>query len=1164
MNDYTTFLASKHITAERMGFDVPIEAIHPRLMPHSRDTVRWALRLGRAAIFANVGLHKTSMQLEWAKHVAAHTGKKVLILAPLAVAHQTVKEGLEQGITVKQVREFDDIGDNQIVITNYDRVHKFYTLRSSTLDESQPPDMLDPAVFSSIVLDECFAPNTPIDVLSNNKIVQKPISEVRQGDLLLNASGVDTVADVHRREIPYAIKVRFAGKSVIASPNHPWLTQRGWVGSQDLEPGDYLLQTAEAMRLVRNDIHSQISEPQISTLLRKIMLSEMAYESTGTCCQSSYSRSEAEAGESQKSMVSFWERSRTQGEETDYATQANGKPRNTSKTLPHIESHEAQTFRAWGKWDWIDETTIRDAKGTRQWLGGGIQFITGKTNSRLSDALQSRLGERRAQSSYRGGWSLAQIAEGAGPEEGCETGFIRLDSIEILELGHPELDQFRDASGKLYFYDIGATRHPSFSINGILVHNSSILKHYSQTFFELCKAVKELSFRLCCTATPSPNDTVELGNHSTFLGVMDFHDMLAQFFVGEGKVARHARLAGHAEEDFYEWLTSWAVCISHPSDLGEEYDRPGFILPPMEIHEHRLGLNAISIERAQSKGRLFPDTAVSATGFQQVKRDSLDERISKVKEIVESIPADEPIIIWCDTNLEADALIAAFPGKFHIFKNKQEVEASDSVELVEVRGSQDPDQKEAGLIAFSSRKARMIITKAEIAGFGLNWQHCCHMIFIGSSFSFELPYQAIGRILRFGQKRPVHIDWIYADTEGSVMQTFKEKQAAFGELQTNMNAAMKKHGLFRDGHPDMVFAEAEYDLQEGANWKLYLGDCVVNTEHLADNSVHLVVTSIPFGESMYTYSDKKADMGNAANRAEFMKHFNFLLKEIMRVLAPGRVAAFHVKDLPLFINRDGAMGIDTFSDDVMMTLKKAGFVPQSRITVGKDPVMEMQKTNSHGLLYKNWREKAQILRVGLPDYVLIVRKWPAEVNATDLIHDPRDITYFGQEPPPMLMDIPGRGKDSYKTSLPVWQRYANPIWDDVSIPAIWTDIEVTKVLNYLVAKEDRDQRHICPLQLDLISRLIHWYTNPGESVLDPFAGIGSTVYEAVKLGRVGIGMELKPSYFNLALKYVQQAQRMAGQKTLFDWADEQRSEEFNQQVYHTAAEILAEDQAANS
>ncbi len=803
LNDYQQFLSTKLAIPKPVGIEVSPEKINPKLFSFQRDIVRWALHLGRAAIFADVGLGKTGMQLEWANHVAQHTDGCVLILAPLAVAEQTVREGQKFGIVVRHVRDQSELtsehaAGTRIFITNYERVEIF-----------------DIALFSGIVLDE-----------------------------------------------------------------------------------------------------------------------------------------------------------------------------------------------------------------------------------------------------------------------------------------------------------------------------SSILKHYSKTFFDLCERFKQTPYRLCCTATPSPNDIVEIGNHSTFLDIMDFHDVLARWFVGEGDVARQARLKGHAVEDFYRWLTSWAVCISKPADLGEEYDMPGYERIRPVFHEYELASSQQTIERAWEKGKLLPDTP-SATSFMQVKRDSNAERVAKVKEIVDSINHKDAVIIWCDTDFEADLLKQTFP------------------EAVEVRGSQSPKVKEEGLNAFSNMGKRIIITKPIIAGMGLNWQHCSQMIFTGVSFSFEQTYQAMGRIVRYGQTRTPHIHMIYSESEGSVMQRLQEKQRAFADMQQQMNAAMRKYGLFRTGSGVVTFSETENDKAEGDGWTMYLGDCVQVASKFEANSIDFSVHSPPFA-SLYTYSDKQADMGNAATEEEFFAHYTYVIKELLRVTKPGRAAALHVKDLPLFINRDTVMGINPFSDNVTNAFRnarldseaklseseKSKWVLQSRITVGKDPVIEMQKTNSHGLLYKNWRTKAQALRVGLPDYVLVFRKFSPLSESAPVMHDPHDLTYHGDNPPAALLAIPSKKTGQINASLPVWQSYANPIWDDVTIPAIWSDINQMNVLNTQIARDAKDERHLAPLQLDLIARLIHWYTNPGELVFDPFGGVGSTVYEAVKSGRRGVASELKPAYWRLACKYIRQAELEKSQPMLFDMAEE--------------------------
>lgn len=788
MNSYTDFLSTKRATVAPVGFEVAPECINPKLFKFQRDIVRWALHLGRAAIFAGVGLGKTGMQLEWSKWVAEHTGGQVLIFAPLAVAEQTVREGVKFGIPVKHVQEEGEIGDAPISITNYDRIHKFNLNR-----------------FVGVVLDE-----------------------------------------------------------------------------------------------------------------------------------------------------------------------------------------------------------------------------------------------------------------------------------------------------------------------------SSILKHYSKTFFALVEACKDIPYRLCCTATPAPNDFVELGNHALFLGIMHFKDMMARWFIGEGDVARSARLKHYARADFWRWVTSWAVCISKPADLGTQYDMSGYDLPELHIHEHRLGANKATIERAWRVGKLLPDDSASATGFMKVKRESLDDRVQRVTEILNKIADSEPVIIWCDTDFEADALLAAIPG------------------ALEMRGSHSPTHKEKALLDFSEGRARIFITKPEIAGFGLNWQHCRYMVFAGVSFSFERTYQALGRCYRYGQTREVYVHLVYAETEGNVMQLLNDKRAAFDEMQQEMNQAMAEHGLFREESVETVYSETEFDKSEGDNWTFYLGDCVQVMAKLPPDCIDLTVTSIPFS-NLYVYSDKRADVGNAQTEEQFFEHMAYVIRELLRITKPGRCCAVHVKDLPLFQNRDGVMGINPFSDSTTAAFRRGGWVLQSRVTIEKDPVIEMEKTNSHGLLMKNFKERAELLRVGLPDYVLIFQK-PGDIRENRVRHDPDDETYYGAKPPlpHEWLSLPTRGKGANNYNLPVWQRYANPNWSDVEVPLVWTNIDQTDVLNYLVAKSDKDERHICPLQLDLIGRLIHWKSNPNDVIFDPFAGIASTGYKALEMGRRSLGVELKPEYHALGTKYLKAAETSANQPTLFEWAEMQK------------------------
>jgi len=290
----------------------------------------------------------------------------------------------------------------------------------------------------------------------------------------------------------------------------------------------------------------------------------------------------------------------------------------------------------------------------------------------------------------------------------------------------------------------------------------------------------------------------------------------------------------------------------------------------------------------------------------------------------------------------------------------------------------------------------------------------------------------------------------------------------------------------------------------GKDWALYQGDCVEVVKGLPDASIHFSIFSPPFS-SLYIYSESERDCGNAANDDEFFQHFDFLIPELLRVSKPGRLCAVHCKDLVNYKGRDGAAGIRDFSGEIIKHFSAAGWQYHSKVTIWKDPVIEMQRTKAHGLLYKQLRADSTFSRQGLPDYLLMFRKWPKteeeEVAIQPVTHTTKDFP------------------------LEVWQRYASPVW---------FDIRQTNVLNIEQARESQDEKHICPLQLDVIERALHLWTNPGETVLSPFAGIGSEGYEALKNNRKFIGIELKESYFQAACKNLERITRSKTQATLFD------------------------------
>lgn len=326
------------------------------------------------------------------------------------------------------------------------------------------------------------------------------------------------------------------------------------------------------------------------------------------------------------------------------------------------------------------------------------------------------------------------------------------------------------------------------------------------------------------------------------------------------------------------------------------------------------------------------------------------------------------------------------------------------------------------------------------------------------------------------------------------------------------------------------------DQINGKNWVLYGGDCCQVLNGIPDNSIDFSVDSPPFS-SLYIYSDSEADMGNSANLEEFLVHYEYAIKETYRVTVPGRLVAVHVKDLPLYKNASEWFGIEDFSGLVSYLHRKAGFVFHSRITIWKDPVIEMEKTNSHGLLHKNFVQRGQVSRVGLPDYLMVFVKPDPDQMGKDVKHLRTIGDYIGQNPPQphewlnslrqRTPDYYTGGVDQYNYSIAVWQRYASPVW---------FDIDQTRVLNYRIAKGNADEKHICPLQLDVIERAIDLWTNPGEVVLSKFAGIGSEPVSALKLKRKAVGIELKPEYLAIAARNCKDMEESMSMPTLFEFA----------------------------
>lgn len=599
--------------------------------------------------------------------------------------------------------------------------------------------------------------------------------------------------------------------------------------------------------------------------------------------------------------------------------------------------------------------------------------------------------------------------------------------------------------------------------SGVVLDESGIIKnHEGATKNAVIEAFKDTPYKLACTATPSPNDFMELGNHSEFLNIMPRNEMLAMYFVHDGGETSKWRLKGHSEKIFWQWVASWAVMLTKPSDIG--FNADGYDLPALNYIEKQI------VTPKRDNGTLFNDVAVSATDFNGELRFTKVERMSEVIDIVNN--SDETFIIWIKHNEEGEYLMRLIP------------------DAVEVKGSDSIDYKEKTLLGFADGKHRVLITKSKIAQYGLNFQNCHNQIFASLDFSFESLYQSIRRSYRFGQKNEVNIYIVTTDTMQNVIQAIQNKQRQF----ENMQRELSKHSLENIGTETVLKIDRQFEAVKGEGWEMRLGDCVQLIQDVEDESVGFSVFSPPFA-SLYTYSDQLEDMGNSKDYNEFTYAFSFLVKQLYRVLKSGRNVAVHCMDLPIQKGKEGFIGLRDFSGMILKAFDEAGFVYHSRVTIWKNPVTEMQRTKALGLLHKQIKKDSTMSRVGIPDYVLVFRK-------------------DGEREDPVHCDI----------SVDTWQKYASPVW---------MDIDYGDTLNERTGREDADERHICPLQLPTIERLVVLYSNPGDLVLTPFAGIGSELVKSVELGRKAIGFELKKSYFDEAVKNCKAEEKKKEQLKMF-------------------------------
>jgi DNA modification methylase len=622
---------------------------------------------------------------------------------------------------------------------------------------------------------------------------------------------------------------------------------------------------------------------------------------------------------------------------------------------------------------------------------------------------------------------------------------------------------------------------------GIVLDESSILKGYDgKTRKALNKFARKIPYRLCCTATPAPNDLVELINHAEFLDIMSEKELKALYFTQDGNSTHLWRLKGHAKNDFWKWMAEWSVAIRKPSDLG--YDDDGFILPDLKMH-------SLTVDGAVPDGWLIPVEARTLSERRAARRASLEDRVKIAADMVNS--SDEAWLIWCDLNKESDALRKAIP------------------DAVEVAGRHTNEYKKDAMMGFSEGRHRVIVTKPSIAGFGMNWQHCHNMAFVGLSDSYEQQYQAIRRCWRFGQTEPVNVHVITATTEGAVVKNIerKEKQAnmMFDEIVKRLavNSVLNK----KTERQEM---DVTYEITEEPEWTMYLGDSFYTIDNIDSNSIGFMIFSPPF-PGMYTYTNSAADLGNSKDTSELVAHFNHMIPKLLRILKPGRLCAIHLAQEPIFKRHAGFVGRHDFRGAIIQKMLDHNWIYWSEVTIDKNPQLKASRTKEHTLLFKTLATDSTNCAPCLADYLVVFKK---KGDNTDPVRAASDERY--------------NNKAGWITNID-WIEWAAPVWygHHRGLPG---GIRESDVLNVRQARETDDERHLAPLQLGVIERCVKLWSNPGDVVYSPFAGIGSEGYVALKHNRRFIGSEIKNSYYKSACDNLRAAMAERDQPSLFDWA----------------------------
>lgn len=767
---------------------------------------------------------------------------------------------------------------------------------------------------------------------------------------------------------------------------------------------------------------------------------------------------------------------------------------------------------------------------------------------------------------YSGGRALIVLPLGVKQE-------FTHDAVEVLGYGKPEycrtMEEVEKSTSQIVLTNYERVRdgdiRPDY-FTATSLDEASVLRSFgSKTYQTFLDKFKNVPYKLVATATPSPNKYKELIHYAGYLEVMDTGQALTRFFQRDSTKANNLTLYPNMEDEFWMWVSSWALFITKPSDINPVYSDEGYDLPPLDVRWHELPVHYGDTADKDGQIQLFQEAAEGLKEAATVKRDSIDRRVKEMRRIVEESPEDH-FLLWHDLENERHAIKKALP------------------DVVDIYGSMDYDLREQRVIDFSNGRTKLFATKKSLSGSGCNFQRHCHReIFLGIDYEFNDFIQAVHRCYRFLQKEPVVIDIIYMENERQIKEALLEKWKNHNHMVAKMIEIVKKYGLNSENKAQRlerkmgVEGSREERTVRGNHYEAVYGDCVEETRAMETNSIDLIHTSIPFGNH-YEYSANYNDFGHNQNTDRFFEQMDFLTPELLRVLKPGRVAAIHVKDRVLFGNVTGTgfPTMEPFHAECIRHYTKHGFLYFGMITVVTDVVRENNQTYRLG--WSDCCKDGTKMGVGCPEYILLFRKqqtdhskgfadervskskeeytraqWQIDAHgywrsSGDRLVSKEELKEFPVDSLQQVYREYSRGSvynygDHVKLAEDLDKDGKLPATFMVVAPGSWNQLEVWDDINRMrtlntTQSRKRAQMHVCPLQLDIVERIINRYSNEGEWVYDPFGGLMTVPMTAVKMYRNGKGCELNPDYFRDGVGYLQAAENEVDEPTLFDFMPE--------------------------